>query len=181
MYLAKAIPDPDLSRNNISFADLRVHHWTGRSILRSQCGRTKTYDYRNGAVTDLGDLELSEWAALAQGVIEKNEEQKLFGQLKSWLSRNHFRTQSELLYEALSLHMARIFDNPKWVNYVSFNQQYRPEVLENVCLIEIQTECCSLPGYITKEILAGQFEKRVPCPICGKLSHFFVIGTSPVK
>ena len=46
---------------NLSFSDLKVRYFTGRSILISDTGQGKRYQYRNGCMTALGDLEISEW------------------------------------------------------------------------------------------------------------------------
>ena len=48
----------------LKFSDLRVHYGTGRSIHVSGTGRDKKFRYRHGAMTDLGDLEISEWNSL---------------------------------------------------------------------------------------------------------------------
>ena len=44
---------------NLSFSDLKVRYFTGRSILISDTGQGKRYQYRNGCMTALGDLESS--------------------------------------------------------------------------------------------------------------------------
>ena len=46
---------------NLSFSDLKVRYFTGRSILISDTGQGKRYQYRNGCMTALRDLEISEW------------------------------------------------------------------------------------------------------------------------
>lgn len=40
----------------LTFADLRVHYYTGRSYLISGEGRDKVFGYRHGVMTDIGDL-----------------------------------------------------------------------------------------------------------------------------
>ena len=35
----------------------------------------------------------------------------------------------------LQLHVDRIFDHPRWVDFVPFNRQYRPEILQTAHLV----------------------------------------------
>ena len=69
---------------DITFADLRVHYGTGRSIHVSGTGRDKKFRYRYGAMTDLGDLEISKWKSLINALIERHGEQKIQRQLRQW-------------------------------------------------------------------------------------------------
>lgn len=128
-------------------------------------------------MTNLGDLELSQWITLAQQVIEKYGEENLFTQLASWEKEHnpYPYSKSELLQKVLSLHIARIFDNPFWVDYVSFNEKNRPEVLDRSTLVRVQTDCCSTPCYTTKEIIGRQMDNRIPCPICGRWNSFSLL------
>ena len=45
----------------LTFADLRVHYYTGRSYLISGEGRDKVFGYRHGVMTDIGDLPETEY------------------------------------------------------------------------------------------------------------------------
>ena len=54
---------------NLSFSDLKVRYFTGRSILISDTGQGKRYQYRNGCMTALGDLEISEWREMITELI----------------------------------------------------------------------------------------------------------------
>lgn len=177
MFSKSACPEISISKTKLSCDDLRVHHWTGRSIWLSGTGKNKVFQYRNGVMTNLGDLEISEWLELAQKVIEEHNEQDLFANLLQWEKSHNYSpsTKSEIQQKVLALHMARIFDDPHWVGYVSFNQLYRPEVLKKAKLVYVQTDCCDMPGQVTEEILERQFENRIPCPICGKWSNFTII------
>lgn len=110
-----------------SFEDLRVHFFTGRAFLLSGTGRDKKYTYRHGVMTNLGNLELSEWRRLVHAAIEQSNEQALHSQLLRWVKeRCPFQhTKEEIETYALELHADRLFDNPKWAAYEEFNQQYR--------------------------------------------------------
>lgn len=117
----------DQLADSVSFEDLRVHFFTGRSILLSGSGRDKKYSYRNGVMTDVGDIELSRWRELVRGLIEKAHEQALHEQLLKWVKEccPFQHTKEEIETYALELHASRIFDDPQWAAYDVFNQQYR--------------------------------------------------------
>lgn len=66
---------------NLSFSDLKVRYFTGRSILISDTGQGKKYQYRNGCMTALGDLEISEWREMITELIAYRSEQELQKQL----------------------------------------------------------------------------------------------------
>lgn len=70
---------------NLSFSDLKVRYFTGRSILISDTGQGKRYQYRNGCMTALGDLEISEWREMITELIAYRSEQELQKQLYACL------------------------------------------------------------------------------------------------
>ena len=76
-------------------------------------------------------------------------------------------SKSELEFKALELHADRIFDDELWVDFLVFNQKYRPEVLASTRLILIMPECCKQPGYLTQ----ARYEENKSyncCPHCGR-------------
>ena len=111
---------------DISFSDIRCHFTTGRGIKEQGIGQGVYYGYRNGVMTDIGDIEESEWIALAMYLIEREGEQKLFEQMLEWYKRTDKRANRTYVLEC---HVARLFDDEKWCDYVSFNTQYRPAIL----------------------------------------------------
>jgi len=117
----------DQLADSVTFEDLSVHFFTGRSILLSGSGRDKKYSYRSGVMTDVGDIELSRWRELVHGLIEKAHEQTLHEQLLKWVKDccPFQHTREEIETYALELHASRIFDNPKWAAYDEFNRRYR--------------------------------------------------------
>lgn len=117
----------DQLSDSITFEDLRVHFFTGRSILLSGSGRDKKYTYRSGVMTDVGDIELSRWREIVHSLIDKAHEQKLHEQLLKWVKDccPFQHTKEEIETYALELHASRIFDNPKWAAYDEFNRRYR--------------------------------------------------------
>lgn len=137
---------------NLTFEDLRSNGGTGRAYTISGSGRNRVTGYRNGISCKLGDIELSEWINLVKDLIVQTGEQELYQQLLSFVGKhNHAKaSKSELEKEALELHAARIFDNPLWVNFIAFNEQFRPEVLRSVRLISVLPDCCKRVGLITE-------------------------------
>ena len=117
----------DQLADSVTFEDLSVHFFTGRSILLSGTGRDKMYSYRSGVMTDVGDIELSRWRELVHGLIEKAHEQTLHEQLLKWVKDccPFQHTREEIETYALEIHASRLFDNPKWAAYDEFNRRYR--------------------------------------------------------
>lgn len=117
----------DQLADSVTFEDLSVHFFTGRSILLSGTGRDKKYSYRSGVMTDVGDIELSRWRELVHGLIEKAHEQTLHEQLLKWVKDccPFQHTREEIETYALEIHASRLFDNPKWAAYDEFNRRYR--------------------------------------------------------
>lgn len=117
----------DQLADSVTFENLRVHFFTGKSILLSGSGRDKKYSYRSGVMTDVGDIELSRWRELVHGLIEKANEQALYAQLLKWVKEccPFQHTKEEIETYALELHASRIFDNPQWAAYKEFNEKYR--------------------------------------------------------
>lgn len=120
----------ELNSVNLSFEDVYAHYGTGRSITHNS-GREKTYSYRHGIGTNVGDIEVSVWCEIVKRLIVRANEQELFRNVKHW-TKDHcpfYRDATELEIEALKLHALRIFDDPDWVDYVAFNSKYRPYLL----------------------------------------------------
>ena len=117
----------DQLADSVTFEDLSVHFFTGRSILLSGTGRDKKCSYRSGVMTDVGDIELSRWRELVHGLIEKAHEQTLHEQLLKWVKDccPFQHTREEIETYALEIHASRLFDNPKWAAYDEFNRRYR--------------------------------------------------------
>ena len=99
------------NRDQLTHKDLHAHFSTGQSILLSGSGRDKKYGYRNGIQTDLGDIRNDVWRDLVRELIVRSHEEDLFDKLLEW----HY---------TLELYAARIFDNPKWVDYEAFAKHY---------------------------------------------------------
>lgn len=116
---------------NLTFADLRHQHGTGRSFLVSDRGYEKKYFYRHGVQTEAGDILESLWIQAMNDLIDRSDERDLHNDLIEWVKEEvaWCHTKKEVELYALQLHSSRIFDNPKWCDYAAFNAKYRPSVL----------------------------------------------------
>lgn len=169
----------------ISFAAVRCHYWTGQSVtIRGSCGEKKTV-YRSGVQTDVGDIEVAAWEKLVQALIEEAGEQPLYDAMMEWLREHNYAKEKEkdLHRKAYELHASRIFDNELWVDFIPFNERFRPGIADNVKIVEIIPACCGRIGRITAKMLsAGSYpvRGRVACPHCGRFTRYsFPDGTVP--
>lgn len=121
------------NRDQLTHKDLHAHFSTGQSILLSGSGRDKKYGYRNGIQTDLGDIRNDVWRDLVRELIVRSHEEDLFDKLLEWEKEHTYwlKTKAELEHYTLELYAARIFDNPKWVDYCH-NTRIRLEWLRQV-------------------------------------------------
>lgn len=158
--------------NSLVFEDLRNRFGTGRSYVISGTGRNRVWGYRIGIQCAMGDIEVSEWQEKVRKLIEESGEQELYRQILNHLTETNYAksTKAELEQKALELHAARIFDNPLWVDFVPFNQRFRPEVLQTVKLIPVMPGCCKKEGFITEasHLERTSAEGKNYCPYCGR-------------
>lgn len=111
----------------LTFADLSHKNNTFRPYIKSGSGRDKVYGYRYGVITNVGDIEESQWVALMTDLIKRSGEEDIQEQLRRWAKDNcpWLHTKAEIEMYALELHSRRIFENPEWVEYKHFNEKYR--------------------------------------------------------
>ena len=119
----------DLPRE-LSYKMLRFNSYTGRAFIVSRRNHEKKYGYRHGVATPIGDIEINLWCELMKELIVQNGDSELFRQLFEWIqncppagSTRQNREQYALRYFSLNL-----FDNENWVDFVPFNQKYRPSM-----------------------------------------------------
>ena len=157
---------------DLTFSDVRFMYGTGRAIYISGSGRDKVYDYRNGCMTKIGDIEEGEWQSLLKFIIERESEQELFKQLLEWETEHNYceSNKKTLERDTMIKHSMRIFDDREWVDFVRFNQRYRPEELAKAELVDIVTDCCGCPDVQTVELIDKW--PKVPCPKCGAYTTF---------
>ena len=164
--------DKRYSVAELKIEDVRFMYGTGRAIYISGTGRDKVYDYRNGCMTKIGDIEEGEWISLMKFLIARDGEQGLFNQLLAWETEHNFcdSDKKTLERDTLIKHSMRLFDNVKWVDFVRFNQRYRPEELTKAVLVDIVTDCCGTTDVQTVELI-NEWPK-VTCPRCGTYTTF---------
>lgn len=162
-----------------AFDALRVHYHTFRSCLIRTEGHRKIFENRSGVKTNLGDLEIEEWTRMARELIQDSDELQMQVNLLEWVRKqvHWLHTEPEREQYALKLHVYRVFDNQEWVDYILFNQRYRPKVLETVDLVWIKTDCCREPGMVTKALLCRaetgvSADAMIHCPVCGRWSGY---------
>ncbi len=116
----------DLDQEHLTFEDLCYLYGTGQAYIISNDGRKNYYGYRFGVMTRLGDMEISQWEMLLRRLIERSGEQVLQENLLNWVTKHspYLRTERERRIEALALHSARIFEDPKWVDFEAFRREY---------------------------------------------------------
>ncbi len=157
----------------LSFADINPHYGTGRSIFVKDDGYQKHYRYRTGIATNVGDIEKAVWCEVVRRMINRDYEDALHSQLLEWEKKHDTCRYSEKEMEehALWLHAMRIFDDPAWVDFIAFNKQYRPELMENYPFVPVIMECC---GYVltTKEMIERSYTHCITCPNCGKWCEY---------
>ena len=165
----------------LTFEDLRHRFGTGRAYTISGSGKDRVMGYRTGVMCRLGDIEESEWAAMMKDLISHSGEDKLFSQLRAFLSQHNYRKMSpkELEMEALELHSRRIFDDEAWIDFIAFNEQYRPQRLIEAHQRRVVCDCCKKVCFTTQAIIdRNSGSGMIPCPVCGKYTSYRRISES---
>ena len=116
---------------NVTYDDIRLMYHTGKFIRDYGSQDKKAGKYRIGVMTKLGDIEEKDWIRYAEELVRRNNEEVLFKQLKSWYRQTTpwLRDEKDLHRYTLECFVARIFDNPNWVDYEAFNKCYRLDLL----------------------------------------------------
>ena len=166
--------------STLEFQDLRWWYGVFQSTSTGS-GREKEYGSWIGVKTQLGEIEEKVWYQAAEKLIQQKEEKELLRYLTQWYSERNFLKGSagDIRKKALRLHVDRIFDNPRWVDFVPFNHRYRPEVLKTAHLVTVVNECCQEPGVVTQEQIDAAHAGTIACPCCGRWSHFDIVGSVP--
>ena len=114
----------------LTYESIQFRTYTGRSFLMSDRGFKKKYGYRHGVQTPIGDIEENLWYELMRELVAQNGDTILFEQLLEWYTDIPIAGQSKREKEqyVLRCFSHRLFDNKEWVDYVPFNQKYRPAI-----------------------------------------------------
>ena len=115
----------------LTYESIRFRTHTGRSFLMSDRGFKKKYGYRHGVQTPIGDIEENLWYELMRELITQNGDTILFEQLLEWYTDIPVAGKSKIEIEqyVLRCFSHRLFDDKAWVDYIPFNQKYRPMIL----------------------------------------------------
>lgn len=140
----------DLS--TVSLSDVRWRIGSGIAISTGS-GRDKKYHYRNGVITDIGDIEEHAWYQLVEQIAQRDNEIWLVDALITWEGEHNYasRSPAQIREEAWKLYSMRIFDQPEWVFYIPFNRRFRPDVLSGAHIVTVINDCCKRPGEVTQE------------------------------
>ncbi len=163
----------------LTYDDIRWQCGTGVSITRGT-GRNKTYSYRQGVLTKLGDMEVSVWEKIAYHLVEANDDlyhlQCLSEMLRKHDYGGHYARatgKTELRRDALRHCVAQMHNNPQWASFMEYNQTYRPEHLKLVSLVTVVTECCNEPFEAPE---AQTHRDRIYCAHCGRFSGYSILN-----
>ncbi len=165
----------DLS--TVSLSDVRWQIGSGIAIS-SGSGRDKKYRYRNGVITNIGDIEEHIWYQLVEQIAQRDNEVWLVDALAVWEGEHNYlrRSPAQIREEALELYSMRIFDQPEWVVYIPFNRRFRPDVLDGAHIVTVINDCCKKPGEVTQEQIDRAYGGTVACPHCGRWSTFSIVS-----
>ena len=169
----------EIDLSTLEFEDLRWQYGVFQSISTGS-GRHKVYSSWIGVKTNIGEIEESVWCQAAEQLIQQKGEQEILDALVQWgMEHNYLKEPVRAVRkEALHHHVNRLFDNPRWVDFVPFNRRYRPEVLQTAHLVTVVSECCQKPGVVTQEQIDAAYKGTIACPCCGKWSHFDIVDSS---
>lgn len=167
----------EIDFSKLNFEDLHWKYGTFQSTSTGS-GRYKEYGSWFGVRTNIGEIEESVWYQAAEKLIRQKGEQEILNALFQWGSKHNYLrvTSKELRKDALRLHIDRIFEKPRWVDFVPFNRQYRPETLERAHLVTVINSCCGQPGEVTQEQIDAAYGDAIACPCCGRWSTFTIIS-----
>ena len=169
----------EIDFSKLEFQDLRWQYGVFQSTSTGS-GREKRHGSWIGVKTGLGEIEVKVWCQAAEKLIQQKGKQELLGYLTQWCSERNILKESadRIRKRALQLHVDRIFDNPRGVDFVPFNRRYRPEVLKTARLVTVVSKCCQKPGVVTQEQIDAACEGAIACPCCGRWSHFEVTDSA---
>ena len=172
----------------MNFEDLQCHNRSFRVIKKTGKGRDKIVETRSGIICNLGDLEESDWIDKMETLIKESNEWDLQEHLREyvgalpWCNPQSKNYDHNVRLDALILHSYRIFDDELWVNFINFNQKYRPDALKDLECVTVISKCCQKPFLVTKKkfekALQMDSKRLLPCSLCGRLSEFTEISNT---
>ena len=164
-----------LNLDELTLDDFRFKYSTGQDTSTEK-GRDKKHSYRHGVQTPIGDVEAKLWCRVMEMLIERAGEQELQTHLREWYKDQQDPMIPYKNSRALQVHSMRIFDDEEWVDYIPFNQKYRPELVKDKKFVRIISQCCGKPGEVTQAQIDKASKGCVCCPHCGYWSEFTLVS-----
>lgn len=164
----------EIDLNEITFEKMRWQYGTLLSHSVGKRSEKQTY-YTKGVRTPIGEIEESVWYELAEFMVQHEHEEELFNnllQFETETTHNSCFDFKKLRLYTLDLYVSRIFDNPGWIGFVTFNRKYRPDFVKDMKFTKIKSECCGATGEVTAEQINPV---GAPCPKCGRFAPFTCI------
>ena len=107
---------------------LRCRFGTGRAVLTKDAGpRRKEYGYREGCMTELGDIRKDVWLIAVERIIKTQNGQELFESLLRWTEDRipWAKTRDEQQEYAMDLYLGKMHENKEWLGYEEYQEKYR--------------------------------------------------------
>lgn len=163
-----------LDLQSLAAEDIRWLTATGASISHGS-GPGKTYTYRSGVLTPIGDIELSVWISAAEYLIRRDNLEEELEHLRIHLRKQHsgnvFQTKTDYGH-LLDVCLCGLHRDPKWVGFVAYNRQYHPDVLEKTPMARVFMECCKKVAEIPDAQVKSAKSGMVSCPFCTRFAAF---------
>lgn len=149
------------------FEQLGCRYLSGRAYEKPRTGRTREWGYNDFVMTAQGEIEINQWRQKVLNLITEAGEEDLQRALNAWVQEHYGWCDTDLkaMHEAIQLHASRIFDDPLWVDFIPFNERYRPEVLKDIEIVRYKSNRrnkCDAEGVATKA-LADSRTEALPC------------------
>jgi hypothetical protein len=161
-----------LDAKSLTIDDLRSRGSVGQAWSTGS-RREKRHGMHLYIETSVGLVLDSVWLEAVKAIIIRDGMTELYNNFKAHYAKHKWADEKYIL----NCFSNRLYDDQEWVGFVAFNQQHRPEVLDDVFLLNVVCECCNLPGLITEAIYkTNKSENKCFCPVCGRYATMMSVG-----
>ena len=156
----------------LSMGDLHWMNCTGKGLTIGS-GRKKKHSFRRGIQTPIGDIEFSVWIQAAEYIVTRDGLQEELEHLLPFVTCFGESSYAKQLAHALQLDMclSQCYCNPRWVDFVPYNERYHPELLHSTPMVEVTMGCCKTVCSIPK-VQIHEETQTAHCPVCGRWASF---------